>query len=30
MHAENIAAHPRATLAGVFDVHRPAADDVGS
>jgi myo-inositol 2-dehydrogenase/D-chiro-inositol 1-dehydrogenase len=29
MHAENIAAHPRATLAGVFDVHRPAADDVG-
>ncbi|MDR9782259.1 inositol 2-dehydrogenase [Rhizobium redzepovicii] len=30
MHAENIAAHPRATLAGVFDVHRSAADDVGS
>lgn len=29
MHAENIAAHPRATLAGVFDVHRAAADDVG-
>jgi myo-inositol 2-dehydrogenase/D-chiro-inositol 1-dehydrogenase len=29
MHAENIAVHPRATLAGVFDVHRPAADDVG-
>jgi myo-inositol 2-dehydrogenase / D-chiro-inositol 1-dehydrogenase len=29
MHAENIAAHPRAMLAGVFDVHRPAADDVG-
>ncbi len=30
MHAENIAAHPRASLAGVFDIHRPAADDVGS
>ncbi|CAN7663119.1 inositol 2-dehydrogenase [Phyllobacterium sp. LjRoot231] len=30
MHAENIAAHPRATLAGVFDVNRSAADDVGS
>ncbi|CAN7590427.1 inositol 2-dehydrogenase [Pararhizobium sp. LjRoot238] len=30
MHAENIAAHPRASLAGVFDVHRPAADDIGS
>jgi myo-inositol 2-dehydrogenase/D-chiro-inositol 1-dehydrogenase len=29
MHAENIAAHPRAGLAGVFDIHRPAADDVG-
>lgn len=30
MHAENIAAHPRATLAGVFDIHRPAAVEVGS
>jgi myo-inositol 2-dehydrogenase/D-chiro-inositol 1-dehydrogenase len=30
MHAENIAAHPRASLAGVFDIHRPAADDVGA
>ncbi|WP_210262298.1 inositol 2-dehydrogenase [Rhizobium indigoferae] len=29
MHAENIAAHPRASLAGVFDIHRPAADEVG-
>lgn len=29
MHAENIAAHPRATLTGVFDVHRAAADEVG-
>ncbi|GAJ96485.1 inositol 2-dehydrogenase [Rhizobium rhizogenes] len=28
MHAENIAAHPRATLAGVFDVHMPAAVDI--
>lgn len=28
MHAENIAAHPRATLAGVFDVHEPSAKDV--
>lgn len=27
MHAENIASHPRATLAGVFDVHGPAAQD---
>ena len=25
MHAENIAAHPRARLVGVFDVHRPSA-----
>ncbi|EJL57886.1 putative dehydrogenase [Rhizobium sp. CF122] len=30
MHAENIAAHPRASLAGVFDIHRRAADEVGS
>jgi myo-inositol 2-dehydrogenase / D-chiro-inositol 1-dehydrogenase len=28
MHAANIAAHPRAVLAGVFDIHSPAADDV--
>ncbi len=30
MHAANIAAHPRAALAGVFDVHRPAAEDVAA
>jgi myo-inositol 2-dehydrogenase/D-chiro-inositol 1-dehydrogenase len=30
MHAENIAAHPRASLAGVFDIHRTAADEVGA
>ncbi|HEY0276020.1 MAG TPA: inositol 2-dehydrogenase [Paenirhodobacter sp.] len=28
MHAENIAAHPRARLAGVFDTHAPAATEV--
>ncbi|MFV0302083.1 MAG: Gfo/Idh/MocA family oxidoreductase, partial [Paracoccus sp. (in: a-proteobacteria)] len=28
MHAENIAAHPRARLAGVYDIHAPAAQDV--
>lgn len=28
MHAENIAAHPRAELAGLFDVHAPAAAEV--
>ena len=28
MHAENIALHPRADLAGVFDVHAPSATDV--
>lgn len=28
MHAANIAAHPRATLAGVYDIHVPAADAV--
>ena len=28
MHAENIAAHPRARLTGVFDVHAPAAADI--
>lgn len=30
MHAANIAAHPRAELAGVFDVHRPAAEEVAA
>jgi myo-inositol 2-dehydrogenase/D-chiro-inositol 1-dehydrogenase len=30
MHAANIAAHPRAGLGGVFDVHRPAAEDVAA
>ncbi|MBX2823768.1 MAG: Gfo/Idh/MocA family oxidoreductase, partial [Gammaproteobacteria bacterium] len=30
MHADNIAAHPRATLAGVFDVHQPSVDAVCS
>ncbi len=28
MHAANISAHPRATLAGVFDVHEPSAAGV--
>ncbi len=28
MHADNIAAHPRAALAGLFDVHAPSAADV--
>nr|WP_306180570.1 hypothetical protein [Rhizobium sp. AN73] len=28
MHAENIAAHPSAALAGVFDVHGPSAQEV--
>ena len=28
MHAENIAAHPRATLAGVYDILTPAAQEV--
>ncbi len=28
MHADNIAAHARAELAGVFDVHVPSAEDV--
>lgn len=28
MHADNIATHPRADLAGVFDVHGPSADEV--
>jgi myo-inositol 2-dehydrogenase/D-chiro-inositol 1-dehydrogenase len=30
MHAANVAAHPGARLAGVYDVHAPAADQVGS
>lgn len=30
MHAENIARHPRARLAGVFDVHAPAAAEVAA
>ncbi len=28
MHADNIAAHPRATLAGVFDIHEPSSTEV--
>lgn len=28
MHAANIAAHPRASLAGVYDIHAPAAQAV--
>lgn len=30
MHADNIAAHPRAELAGVFDVFAPAAEEVSA
>ncbi len=30
MHAANITAHPRAELGGVFDVHRPAAEEVAA
>lgn len=30
MHAANIAAHPRAGLAGVFDVYVPAAEEVSA
>lgn len=30
MHAANIAAHPRARLAGVYDIHRPAAAAVAA
>ncbi|MEM9342962.1 MAG: inositol 2-dehydrogenase [Pseudomonadota bacterium] len=30
MHADNIAAHPRAELAGVFDVHGPSAAEVAA
>lgn len=29
MHARNIAAHPRASLAAVYDIHRPSAEAVG-
>ncbi|WP_416208024.1 inositol 2-dehydrogenase [Chelativorans sp. M5D2P16] len=28
MHAANVAAHPRTTLAMVYDIHRPSAEDV--
>ncbi|MBC2836549.1 inositol 2-dehydrogenase [Paragemmobacter straminiformis] len=28
MHAANVARHPRATLAGVYDLHQPSADRV--
>lgn len=28
MHAENIVAHPRATLAGIFDVYEPSAKEI--
>ena len=30
MHAANIAAHPRATLAAVHDLHRPSAEEVAA
>ncbi len=30
MHADNIAAHPRAELAGVFDIQEPSAAEVAS
>ncbi len=30
MHAANIAAHPQAELAGVYDVHAPSAQEVGA
>jgi myo-inositol 2-dehydrogenase / D-chiro-inositol 1-dehydrogenase len=30
MHAANVARHPRATLAGVYDLHRPSADVVAA
>lgn len=30
MHAANIAAHPRAALAGVYDIHAPAAQAVAA
>lgn len=28
MHAANVARHPRATLAGVYDLHAPSAEKV--
>ena len=28
MHAANVARHPRATLATVYDIHQPSADRV--
>ena len=28
MHADNIAAHPKAQLAWTYDVHRPSAEEV--
>jgi len=30
MHANNISAHPRATLAGVYDIYAPAAEAVSA
>jgi myo-inositol 2-dehydrogenase / D-chiro-inositol 1-dehydrogenase len=30
MHADNLAAHPGTSLAGVFDVHRPSAEAVAA
>jgi myo-inositol 2-dehydrogenase / D-chiro-inositol 1-dehydrogenase len=30
MHAANVARHPRATLAGVYDLHQPSADRVAA
>ena len=30
MHAANVAAHPRAALSSVYDVHRPSADEVAA
>ncbi|MFM2355278.1 MAG: inositol 2-dehydrogenase [Pseudomonadota bacterium] len=30
MHAANVARHPRTSLAGVYDVHRPSADGVAA
>ena len=30
MHAANVARHPRAELAAVYDVHRPSAETVAA
>jgi len=30
MHAANIAAHPRASLVAVYDIHRPSAEAVAA